>query len=86
MHCPHCGAELSPNAKSCRECGTDASTEWSEEAGEGLGLPDEEFDYEDFVRKEFGKSPVPRGLRPFWWIVGVLVLAMMLWLWVRGWR
>ena len=29
----------------------------------GLDLPDENFDYDDFVKREFGgKSPVPRGV------------------------
>jgi len=87
--CPNCGAEVPPNAKACPECGADEETGWSEEARtDGLDLPDENFDYEEFVKREFGggkKSPVPRGIHWFWWVVGVVLLALILWAWLR-WR
>jgi hypothetical protein len=80
--CPNCGAELPPNAKACRECGSDHHTGWSETARhDGLDLPDEEFDYEDFVQREFGqekRSPVPRGLHWFWWLAAIAVAAGLL--------
>ena len=61
--CPNCGAEVPPKARACPECGADEQTGWSDEARvDGLDLPDENFDYNDFVKREFGgKSPVPRG-------------------------
>ena len=79
--CPNCGADVPPDARACPECGADEKTGWSEEAREGdLGLPDEEFDYEEFVKREFGgKKPIPRGIHWFWWIVGILVLAAFVW-------
>jgi hypothetical protein len=83
--CPNCGAEVPRNAKACPECGSDEQTGWSEEAHTGgLGLPDEEFDYDDFVKREFGREgPVPHGMHWFWWIVAVLVAAGLLFLWLR---
>jgi uncharacterized membrane protein YvbJ len=83
--CPNCGAEVPPNAKACPECGSDEQTGWSEEARtDSLDLPDENFDYEDFVDREFGsRKPVPRGLHWFWWVVGLIVLAVFLALWFR---
>ena len=83
--CPNCGAEVPPRAKACPECGSDEQTGWSEEAQVGgLGLPDEEFNYDDFVKREFGsKNPVPRGVHWFWWVVAVLVVAGLLFLWLR---
>jgi hypothetical protein len=82
--CPHCGAEVPANAKACPGCGADERTAWSEEAEQqGSEYPEEDFNYEDFVRKEFGNRPVPRGISWFWWVVAVLVLAAMLWLWVK---
>ena len=85
--CPNCGASVPPNAKACPECGSDEQTGWSEEADTGgLDLPDEEFSYDDFVKKEFGNaSPVPHGLHWFWWVVAVLVLLALLLLWVKFW-
>ena len=83
--CPNCGAEVPPRAKACPECGSDEQTGWSEEAhADGLGLPDEEFDYDDFVKREFGREgPVPRGIHWFWWVVAVLVAGGLLFLWLR---
>ena len=49
--CPNCGADVPRNAKACPECGSDEKTGWSEDAGrDGLDLPDDEFDYEEFVK------------------------------------
>lgn len=56
--CPNCGADVPPRARACPECGSCPETGWSEEADIGaLGLPDEEFDYEEYVRREFGGRP-----------------------------
>ena len=78
--CPNCGADVPRNAKACPECGSCEETGWSKEADEGsLGLPDEDFDHGDFVKREFGdKSPKPRGIHWFWWVIGLVVLAVFL--------
>jgi uncharacterized membrane protein YvbJ len=83
--CPNCGADLPRNARVCPECGSDEKTGWSEDAQrENLGLPDENFNYDDFVKREFGgEKPVPRGMHWFWWIVGVLVLGAILFMFLR---
>ena len=75
--CPNCGAEIPPNARACPACGSDEQTGWSEQAKhDGLGLPNEDFDYEEFTRREFGpKRRLPEGIHWFWWIVAVLVLV-----------
>lgn len=75
--CPNCGADVPPKARACPECGADEETGWSERAAaQRLGLPDDEFDYGEFVKEEFGGKP--RDLRPrigwFWWVVAVLLL------------
>lgn len=74
--CPNCGARVSGNARACPECGSCDQTGWSDEAKiGGLDLPDEEFDYGDFVRREFGPAPVrPRGISWFWWIAALVIL------------
>ena len=82
--CPVCGADVPRNARACPECGADEETGWSEEARtDGLDLPDENFDYGEFIKREFGrekKSPVPHGIHWFWWVVAVLILAAFLWM------
>ena len=83
--CPNCGASVPPNARACPHCGSDDQTGWSEEArAADLGLPDEEFDYDDFVRREFGGGqPKPRGLRWFWWLIAAVLLAAFAFFFLR---
>ena len=77
--CPNCGAIVPPNAKCCPECGADEQTGWSDSAqADRLGIPDENFDYDKFVKEEFSpSSPKPRGIHWLWWVTA-LVLAVML--------
>ena len=83
--CPNCGAEVPPKARACPECGADEHTGWSEAARtDGLGLPEENFDYEDFVKREFGgKSRVPRGIHWFWWVIALVLAAAFIAFWLR---
>ena len=83
--CPHCGAEVPLDAKACPECGSDERTGWSEEARyDNLNLPDEDFDYDDFVQREFeGKRITPRGIHWFWWLIAILVSVSLICLWLR---
>ena len=83
--CPQCGAEVPPRAKACPGCGSDETTGWSEAAHrENLGLPDEDFNYDDFVQREFtGTKPVPHGLAWYWWLVAIFLVAVFLWGWFR---
>ena len=83
--CPNCGAVVPPDAKACPECGSDEETGWSEEAYKpDADVPDEDFNYEEYSKREFGsKDPVPHGIPVFWWIVGIILLAAILYLWLR---
>ena len=68
--CPNCGAEVPPKARACPECGADEKTGWSEEAhASGLGLPDENFDYDDFVKQRVWRQE-PRATRHSLVLVG----------------
>ncbi len=82
--CPNCGAAVPPGATACPECGSDEHTGWSERAAaEDLGLPDEEFDYDDYVEREFGSGrPKPRGISWLWWGVALLLAAVLLGWWI----
>jgi hypothetical protein len=83
--CPNCGADVPPKARACPECGACDETGWSEEAHVGdLGIPDESFDYNEFVKREFGgKRILPRGIGWFWWGISLAVVAVLLWLVLR---
>jgi hypothetical protein len=78
--CPHCGADVPARAKVCPECGADESTGWSDEArASGLDLPDDPFEYEEFVEREFGGKKVrPRGIRWHWWVTALALAVLFL--------
>jgi uncharacterized membrane protein YvbJ len=82
--CPHCGADVPPNAKACPECGSDDTTGWSDEARTAdLGLPDEEFNYDEYVKREFGSEKKPPGISWLWWSVAVGMIILLLFLFLR---
>lgn len=78
--CPNCGADVPRGAKSCPECGADEKTGWSDSAyADRLGIPDENFDYEEFVKEEFGPPQVkPRGIHWLWWITALILVLLFL--------
>jgi uncharacterized membrane protein YvbJ len=83
--CPNCGADVPQNARACPECGSDDSTGWSERATtQSLDLPDDEFNYEEFVEREFG-TPKRSKKKLFWTIVAVLLLLSFLLLFIPRW-
>jgi hypothetical protein len=83
--CPNCGSKVPRKAKACPECGADENTGWSETASAGnLGLPDEEFDYDEFVKEEFGPGAAkPRGISWLWWFVALLLIGLFLYSFLR---
>ena len=77
--CPVCGEDVPRGALACPECGADHNSGWREDAGEydGVDLP-EDFDYEEFTRREFGSSSVkPSGISTIWWITGIVLLVVI---------
>lgn len=82
--CPFCGTEVRVGSKGCPGCTPGAGKSWQQDSSlDGVDLPDdpEEFDYDDFVKREFGKTArvvKPAGLKWKWWITGVLLLAGMI--------
>ncbi len=77
--CPNCGADVPRNARACPECGSDENTGWSDGAHtQSLGLPDDQFDYDEFVAREFHK-PKRSPKKLLWTIVAIgLVLGFVL--------
>jgi uncharacterized membrane protein YvbJ len=81
--CPNCGADVPRKAKACPECGSDESTGWSDDAQvQNLGLPDDEFNYEEFTQREFGK-PKKSPRQMLWWVVAVILLVLSVLYFVR---
>ncbi len=59
--CQHCGETVAAGARFCRACGADEQT-WAEGADEAVAWsePDDEFDYHDYLRREFSDDAAPR--------------------------
>jgi uncharacterized membrane protein YvbJ len=74
--CPVCGDDVPRNALACPQCGADHNSGWRLEAEnyDALDLPDEDFNYDEFVRREFGTSVKPAGMKMIWWITAILIL------------
>ena len=83
--CPNCGADLPRHARACPECGSDEKTGWSDSAyASHLGIPDENFNYDEFVKEEFESPRVkPRGIHWIWWITALGLVALFLFFWFR---
>jgi hypothetical protein len=83
--CPNCGADVPLNSTACPECGSDEKTGWSDTAYAGrLGLPDDEFDHYEFVKREFpSHAAKPRGVRWIWWVTALLLVLLFVFLFFR---
>jgi hypothetical protein len=69
-------------AAACEECGACARSGWKDNADvyDGLDLPDEEFDYDEFVAREFGGKSRGKAQQKslWWWVALALVIVMVL--------
>jgi len=84
--CPVCGEGVPRGAAACPECGADHLSGWREDADDtgGLDLPDGEFDYDEFVKKEFGTEVKPEGIAWAWWAAAVAALLAFIAMLLRG--
>lgn len=74
--CPNCGAEVSPKAKACPECGSDENTGWSEDTMyDALDLPEVETPDEQPSSSLFQN-------KYFLFIVTIAALIVFLWVYV----
>jgi len=79
--CSNCGTDLSSKVRACPECGACPDTGWAEEAQyESTRLPEEEFNYDDFVQREFWEGGRQAGKRLHWLWIGVAVLLILFFL------
>lgn len=80
--CPVCGAEVKVGAKSCRECGSDETTGWSDATiYDDLDLPEPEAPlvpdtFEEFVAQ--GRNKAKLG-PPALLVVVVVVVLYLIW-------
>lgn len=77
--CPNCGSEVRVGSKRCPGC--DPPKPWEQDEHlDGLDLDapeDDPFDYDAFVREEFGGGARPAGIHPIWWITAIVLLIAL---------
>lgn len=80
--CPHCGAEVPAGATFCRACGASDDAGWNDESA-WTGGDDDDFDYDDYVGREFPEHAAPgQGSPPRWFftlIAALVCLGILLW-------
>lgn len=80
--CPNCGEDVPRRAKACPHCGACEKNGWAEDADAPVltDLPEDGFDYDEYVRREFGDGETPRDQdrKPLWLILVVIILAAMI--------
>ncbi|HSI12580.1 MAG TPA: hypothetical protein VK961_11075 [Chthoniobacter sp.] len=83
--CPVCGADVPRRAKSCPDCGACDKSGWSRDHyQDGLSLPDDDFNYDEFAARELGGRRKQTRSQRFWMIVGIIVAIAMALLTLRG--
>lgn len=77
--CPNCGSALSDDALSCPDCGSCEETGWSERArydSIGVDYDEGDFDYGEFVEREFeGGGSKGRGRQM---VIGAIALLLVI--------
>src|ERR1700692_1056393 len=76
--CPVCGEDVPRGALACPECGADHNSGWREDADtyDGVDLPDQDFNYDEFIREEFGPAPNPAQVKTIWWIAAIVLTVL----------
>jgi hypothetical protein len=78
--CPGCGREVRVGSQGCPQCNQlDPWEQDDTEIYDGLDLPDDKFDYQQFLKNEFGDKKInTNGLSLFWWIVAIILLIALI--------
>jgi hypothetical protein len=85
--CPICGDDVPRGSLACPACGADYNSGWrtNADAHDALDLPDDDFDYDEFVQREFTPRAKPAGMRIIWWVTAIILIALSIALYVfRG--
>ena len=74
--CPHCGADIEADAEFCGECGASHESGWNDEGA--WSDPDEDdFDYDEFVAREFPERASHLVRLRGWSLVAMLLVVLL---------
>ena len=76
--CPFCGADVREGAKVCRACGASDDCGWNADEDHAHAGPDDDFDYDEFVAREFANEQPSSAAAaaPMW--VRLVILAIVI--------
>ena len=81
MDCFSCGKRVRTTAMRCHRCGKEFVHESPEHPYRSdykeYDQHEDDFDYQEFLEREFGQK-TPGKLKPWWWYVAWLLLAVMI--------
>lgn len=83
--CPICGEDVPRASLACPTCGADHNSGWRSDADihDGLDLPgNDDFNYDEFTRREFGSGLKPAEMKTIWWITAIILLALSIVLYI----
>lgn len=87
-YCPYCNPP-SRRRKRRRSAASGSKRDSTRDHSyDGLDLPEDDFDYDEFVAREFGGRPHPKTrLKWYWWLtaLGVLILMIFAGFSLAGW-
>jgi hypothetical protein len=83
--CPSCDQDVEVG-RNCPRCARSARRRprekkpWEQDpSADGLNLPDDDFDYDAFVTREWGRAPHRRlGIAWYWYLMAILLFVAML--------
>ena len=79
--CPVCGEIVPDGAKACPECGSCEETGWSDAGrADSLGIPSDDFDYDEYVKREFEGEKPKRKFTAVWVITAIVLLLLFGWM------
>lgn len=82
--CPHCGADIRADAKSCRQCGSSDADGWRDEFDGDDAFDDEDdqdFDDDSYVEDNFSPGLTNTQTAPIWrFVAALLLLGIVLYL------
>lgn len=81
--CPACGEWVPRGQVACDDCGACAESGWKGDSSvyDGLDLPDDDFDYDEYAEREFGSGTTREtdSKKLFWrWVAAIVLAAMLL--------
>lgn len=83
--CPQCGGKVRLGGRGCPKCVKPPKKRelkaWEQdEVRDGLSLPDDEFDYDEFAANEFGVGEPKRTTKEkiFWWTALILLIGIVI--------